>query len=70
MRKIRQRLLADSKFTKYLIYIIGEIILIVVGILIALSIDNWNSEQISHETEFAILKEMKKISIPTCLISR
>ena len=60
MRKIRQRLLADSKFTKYLIYIIGEIILIVVGILIALSIDNWNSEQISHETEFAILKEMKK----------
>lgn len=60
MRKIRQRLLADSKFTKYLIYIVGEITLIVIGILIALSIDNWNNEQISRETEFAILHEMKK----------
>jgi len=59
MRRIRQRLLADSRFTKYLIYVVGEIILIVVGILIALSIDNWNNEQISRNTEVAILKEMK-----------
>jgi hypothetical protein len=60
IRKIRQRLLAESKFSKYLIYVIGEIILIVIGILIALSIDNWNSGLISHETELAILKEMRK----------
>ncbi|HDO27070.1 MAG TPA: hypothetical protein ENH02_03035 [Bacteroidetes bacterium] len=60
IRKIRQRLLAENKFTKYLIYVIGEIVLIVIGILIALSIDNWNSKQISHGTEFAILKEMRR----------
>ncbi len=41
-RKIRQRLIAESKFSKYLLYAIGEIILVVIGILIALSINNWN----------------------------
>jgi len=41
-RKIRQQLLAENKFTKYLIYAIGEIVLVVIGILIALSINNWN----------------------------
>jgi len=59
MRRIRQRLLADSKFTKYLIYVIGEIVLIVVGILVALSIDNWNNDNQERETEIAILEEMK-----------
>ena len=41
-RKIRQRLLAENKVSKYLIYAIGEIILVVIGILIALQINNWN----------------------------
>ena len=41
-RKIRQKLLSENKFSKYLIYAIGEIILVVIGILIALSINNWN----------------------------
>jgi hypothetical protein len=59
MRKIRQQLLANSKFTKYFIYVVGEIVLIVIGILIALSINNWNSKKITQETEIAILKEMK-----------
>ena len=44
-RKIRQKLLTENKFSKYLIYAIGEIILVVIGILIALSINNWNQEQ-------------------------
>ncbi len=60
MRKIRRKLVADNKFTKYLIYVIGEIVLIVIGILIALSIDNWNSDKITRAEETAILKEMKK----------
>jgi hypothetical protein len=42
-RKIRQRLLTENKFSKYLLYAIGEIILVVIGILIALQINNWNS---------------------------
>ncbi|MGB5405151.1 MAG: DUF6090 family protein, partial [Robiginitalea sp.] len=43
-RQIRQRLLTDNKFSKYLLYAIGEILLVVIGILIALQIDNWNEE--------------------------
>jgi hypothetical protein len=41
-RKIRQSLLAEGKFTDYLKYAIGEIVLVVVGILIALQLNNWN----------------------------
>ncbi|MFT7073388.1 DUF6090 family protein [Patiriisocius sp. Uisw_017] len=42
LRKIRQKMLTENKFSKYLIYAIGEIILVVLGILIALAINNWN----------------------------
>lgn len=59
MRRIRQQLVANSKFMKYMIYVIGEIVLIVIGILIALSIDNWNSNKQERDTEIAILNEMK-----------
>lgn len=41
-RQIRQRLLTDNKFSKYLLYAVGEILLVVIGILIALQIDNAN----------------------------
>ena len=41
-RKIRQKLLSENKFSKYLIYAIGEIVLVVIGILIAVQINNWN----------------------------
>lgn len=44
-RKIRQSLLSESKFSKYIIYAIGEIILVVIGILIALQINNWNDHK-------------------------
>lgn len=42
-RKIRQKLLTENNFSKYLLYAIGEILLVVLGILIALSINNWNT---------------------------
>ncbi len=41
-RKIRQKLISENKFSKYLLYAIGEIILVVIGILIALQINNAN----------------------------
>ncbi len=41
-RKIRQNLLSEGKTGKYLKYAIGEIVLVVIGILIALSLNNWN----------------------------
>ena len=43
-RKIRHDLIAKSKFYKYLKYALGEIVLVVIGILIALQINNWNEE--------------------------
>lgn len=43
-RKIRQRLLSENKISKYLVYAIGEVFLVVIGILIALQINNWNEE--------------------------
>jgi Ni,Fe-hydrogenase I large subunit len=52
--KIRQRLLIENKVSKYLLYAIGEIVLIVIGILIALKINNWNEYQkaIKSENEY------------------
>ena len=47
-RKIRQRLLTENKVSKYILYAIGEILLVVIGILIALSINNWNQERINN----------------------
>ena len=47
-RKIRQNLLSEGKTGKYLKYAIGEIVLVVIGILIALSINNWNTERINN----------------------
>ena len=44
-RKIRKQLADDNKPLKYMRYAIGEIVLVVIGILIALSINNWNQEK-------------------------
>ncbi|WP_369999601.1 DUF6090 family protein [Winogradskyella sp.] len=41
-RRIRQRLISENRFSKYLLYAIGEIILLVIGILIAISLNNKN----------------------------
>lgn len=49
--KIRQTLLEQSALRKYLIYAIGEIALVVIGILIALQIDNWNENQYKLQRE-------------------
>lgn len=50
-RKIRQNLLMENKTSKYFKYAIGEIILVVIGILIALQINNWNENQKSVKLE-------------------
>lgn len=55
-RKIRLTLLSENKFSKYLIYAFGEIILVVIGILIALQINNWNQIQKLKEEETKILQ--------------
>ncbi|MEB2786808.1 DUF6090 family protein [Algoriphagus persicinus] len=59
-RKIRQRLLTENKFSNYLIYAIGEIVLVVIGILIALSINNWNESLKNKKLETSYLKRIYK----------
>lgn len=57
-RTIRQRLLSENRFTRYLIYALGEIILVVIGILIALAINNWNSQVIAKKQLRSIYQQI------------
>jgi len=59
-RKIRKQLADDNKHLKYMRYAIGEIVLVVIGILIALSINNWNEWQQQREKETIILYDLKE----------
>jgi hypothetical protein len=59
-RKIRQKLLMENKTGKYLKYAIGEIILVVIGILIALSINNWNTARIQQQESFELSTRLYK----------
>jgi len=59
-RKIRQNLLSEGKTGKYLKYAIGEILLVVIGILIALSINNWNEKAKNKRIEINYLIRISK----------
>ncbi|WNH09031.1 DUF6090 family protein [Thalassobellus suaedae] len=59
-RKIRQNLLSEGKTGKYIKYAIGEIILVVIGILIALTINNWNQNSARNKLELEALKNLKE----------
>ena len=58
-RKIRQKTLTENKFSKYLLYAIGEIILVVFGILIALQLNNYNDNLKQQKQEHKILQNLK-----------
>jgi hypothetical protein len=58
-RKIRQKMLSENKFSKYLIYAIGEIILVMIGILLALQVNNWNVQRIDIAKEQKLLLQLK-----------
>ena len=58
-RNIRKALLAENKFSKYLIYAVGEIVLVVIGILIALQINNTNNEKLERDREVKYLTNIK-----------
>ncbi|PTN08367.1 DUF6090 family protein [Mangrovibacterium marinum] len=59
-KKIRLQLLADKKLSRYLTYALGEIILVVVGILIALAINNLNQKRIQKNNEQIYLLGLKE----------
>ena len=59
-RKIRYDLMGKNKTRKYFKYAIGEIVLVVIGILIALQINNWNKSRSERHQELQLLKSLKK----------
>lgn len=57
-RQIRQRLITDNKFTKYLLYAVGEILLVVIGILIALQVNTWKEERENKSRQHAFYRSV------------
>lgn len=56
---IRRKLAAENKIWAYSRYAIGEIFLVVIGILIALQVNNWNIERIDRKSELKFLKNIQ-----------
>lgn len=59
-RHIRQRMIKENRISKYLLYAIGEIVLVVIGILIALQINNWNQQRQQNDQEKIYLEDLKR----------
>jgi len=59
-RRIRQQLISENRFNKYILYAIGEIFLVLIGILLALAISDWNDARIDKQAEIRTLIELKK----------
>ena len=58
-RKLRQRLFTENKFSKYLLYALGEIALVMIGILLALQVNNWNEERKQRQVEIKYFGNLK-----------
>jgi len=58
LRQFRQRLFPENRFNKYLLYAVGEIILVMIGILLALQVNNWNEDRIERRFEKKMLGEL------------
>lgn len=59
-RRLRRNLLSTDRYAKYLLYALGEILLVVIGILLALQINNWNEERVLKKKERLYLKEIRQ----------
>lgn len=58
-RRIRQKLINSGSVTKYLLYATGEILLVVIGILIALQVNNWNEDRKNQELSKQYLTSLR-----------
>ncbi|MBC2844054.1 DUF6090 family protein [Winogradskyella flava] len=59
-RQIRYDLMKQNKTSKYFKYAIGEILLVVIGILIALQINNWNENRKMQKNEITLLNKLRE----------
>jgi len=58
-RKIRQKLLIENKFSKYLIYAIGEILLVMIGIFLAFQANKWKEVKTEQKLEIKLITEIQ-----------
>lgn len=58
-RKIRQRMIGESKFSKYTIYALGEILLVVIGILIAIQLNEWRNDTVNSQQKGKVLQALQ-----------
>lgn len=56
---IRQRLIMENRSRKYLFYMLGEVVIVIVGILIALQVDNWNQQRQERNEAHVFLERLK-----------
>ncbi len=54
-RRIRRRLIDEGKLKSYLVYAVGEILLVMIGILLALQVNNWNQSSQTKAKEQKML---------------
>ena len=59
-RKIRQKMLIENNFKKYLIYALGEILLVMVGISLAFQVSNWDNNRIKKNAEIRFYENTKE----------
>ena len=57
-KKIRLSLIASGSARKYLLYTIGEIVLVMIGILLALQVNNWNEDRKDRKAEGLVLNSL------------
>lgn len=58
-RQMRQNLLTDNRLRKYLLYALGEILLVMIGILLALQVNNWNEGKKDRNKEVVLLEGLR-----------
>ncbi|MBC2838138.1 DUF6090 family protein [Robiginitalea sp. SC105] len=58
-RDNRKKLAAENRFSRYLFYVIGEIFIVIIGILLALQVDNWNTQRAEREEGRVFMERLK-----------
>ncbi|MFN1835223.1 DUF6090 family protein [Balneola sp. MJW-20] len=59
-RRIREKLIVSGSLTKYLLYAVGEILLVMIGILLALQVNTWNESVKNHKEELFYYDKLKE----------
>ncbi|MCX2719372.1 DUF6090 family protein [Lentiprolixibacter aurantiacus] len=58
-RNLRQSLIEEGKFRKYVLYALGEILLVMIGILLAFQVDKWNEQRLNRIEELKYYSNLK-----------